>query len=74
MCSILHGRLTRKINEMVRSQTLNGTVEGAIIGQLTAGRNGIQTIFTFLDTQLPLPYVHIISLLVKVYRAWTMGL
>jgi hypothetical protein len=54
---------------MTKSQAIMGGIESAIMTQLAAGRNGIQTIFTFLDTQLPLPYVHIICLLVKVYRA-----
>jgi hypothetical protein len=54
---------------MTKSQAIMGGIESAIMTQLAAGRNGIQTIFTFLDTQLPLPYVHIICLLVKVCPA-----
>jgi hypothetical protein len=55
------------INEMVRANAVQGVSEGALGQQLVAGRNGIQTIFTFLDCQLPLPYTHLVCLLVKVW-------
>jgi hypothetical protein len=51
---------------MVRGGFVQGVAEGPLLGQVVAGRNGIQTVFTFLDCQLPLPYVHLICLLVKV--------
>jgi hypothetical protein len=51
---------------MVRSGVIQGVAEGPLLTQVMAGRTGIQTIFTFLDCQLPLPYTHIICLLVKV--------
>jgi hypothetical protein len=52
---------------MVRANAVQGVSEGALGQQLVAGRNGIQTIFTFLDCQLPLPYTHLVCLLVKVW-------
>merc|ERR1712066_560241 len=40
--------------------------QNGILSKAMVARNGINTIHTYLDTQLPFPYVHLITFIVNV--------
>ena len=56
---------------MVSKDMINGYDEGAFSYYGPEGVKAIHTIFAYLDTQLPFPYVHFICWLTKVSRAYT---
>merc|ERR1712193_421083 len=49
-----------------KSQGLPPPRYNAIVSKAQQARDGIQTIHTYLDTQLPFAYVHLIALLVNI--------
>lgn len=60
-------RLGSHVIRVIEERKLRPGYELILFNQLMAGRQGIQTLFTHINTQLPLAYVHIICLMVKVY-------
>lgn len=51
---------------MSTEKKFRGGYEQAFVNHIVSGRQAIQTIFTYIETQLPFAYTHTITLMVKV--------
>lgn len=61
-------RLGAHLLRMCSEKKFRGGYEQALVNHVLTGRQAIQTIFTYVETQLPFAYTHTITLMVKVWR------